>query len=135
METNANKLIYIVDDDPVFLKMLQAFLLKEVPGIEIKTFPTGEACMHEMYQNPLAVILDYSLNSEFPYAWNGVQVLKRIDQAFPSANIIIVSSQTKVEVALDCIRQGALEYVMKDEKSFESIKQLLLNLIDDLVEY
>ena len=135
MIDNENKLVFIVDDDPIFLKGLSEFLLREIPGLKVKTFATGEACMHEMHLNPMAVVLDYYLNAEFPYAWSGMQVLKKIDDSFPATRIIIMSAQKNVETAIECLRQGAIEYVTKNEKALHAIKDILMNVVDDAIEY
>lgn len=135
MKHEAPKLVFIVDDDPVFTAALSTFLSNQIPNVDIRTFPTGEACMHEMHLNPLVIILDYILNSEFPYAWNGMQVLKKIEHSYPSTNIVIISAQENVEVALDFIRQGAFEYVMKNAKALPTIKDILMDVIDDESTY
>ncbi len=135
METSEKKLVFIVDDDPLYSKVMSEFFTKEIPHLEVKLFSTGEACLHEMYLNPVAVILDYYLDSEFEYAWNGIQILKKILLAYPSSNIIIISAQENMETALNCVKQGALEYVIKNEKALWAIKKTLLDVIDDTVEY
>jgi len=135
METTENKLVFIVDDDPVYTKLIHEYLIREVPDVQIKTFPTGEACLHEMFQNPIAIVLDYYLDSEFPYAWTGEQILKKIELSFPSTSVIIISAQESMEVALNCVKQGAREYVIKNEKALSQIKKVLLDIIDDATVY
>lgn len=135
MTSSENKLVFIVDDDPVFTKGLEEYLSAEIPGIKTRSFSTGEACLHEMYLNPMVIILDYYLNSEFPYAWNGEEILKKIEGSFPGSKIIIISSQKNVEVAVECLRHGAYEYVTKNEKALPAIKNILLDIIDNGIEY
>jgi FixJ family two-component response regulator len=132
--TRENKLVFIVDDNLSYANMLNVFLLNEIPGLETMLFNTGEACLHDMYLNPLAVVLDYYLDSKVEFAWNGGQILKKILAADPSANVIVISAQDKIEIALDCVKEGAREYVMKNEKAFLEIKKIVLNIIDDAFE-
>src|SRR5438270_557970 len=70
--------IFIVDDDPLFLKALQLSISGKLPSAEIRIFQTGENCLQQMRLKPDIVILDYYLNSEIPYAWNGMYILKHI---------------------------------------------------------
>ncbi len=135
MEASENKLVFIVDDDTLYAKAVSAYLLKEIPDLQLKTFTTGEACLHSLYLNPVAIILDYYLNSEFEFAWNGLQMLKKLREADPSLNVIIISSQHDMEVALNCMREGATEYIIKNESALPAIKKLMEGIFDDAIEY
>ena len=134
MKAKKEILVFIVDDDPVYLKMLEIFLVKEISSINIKTFPTGEACLHSMHLNPDILILDYFLNSEFPAAWDGIKVMKKISWNYPHTNIIILSSQQSIETAMDTINEGAQEYIVKNEKAFPKIKNSIMSLVEIINE-
>ena len=128
MNMKKNMLIFIVDDDSAYVKMLDIYLKKEIPDLTIQTFSTGEACLHEMHQDPDVIILDYFLNSEFPDAWDGMRVLKKLSGSHPYATTIMLSSQQNIETAMDTINEGAYEYVIKNEKAFFKIKKIIQNL-------
>jgi DNA-binding response OmpR family regulator len=55
------KKIVLVDDDTVFLKMLQADLM-EHDNFEIETYPTGEQFLEKISNSIDLVILDFHLN-------------------------------------------------------------------------
>jgi len=135
MKTTENKLLFIVEDDPLYSNALSEYLTKEIGNLEIKQFSNGESCLHEMYLNPLALIIDYYLDSQFEYAWNGIQILKKILISYPSSSIIIISVQNDLQIALNCVKNGALDYVIKNEKTFQTIQDSLLNVIDDQIQY
>ncbi len=134
METASEVLIFIVDDDAFFSKALEGYLLNEITGLRIQIFPNGEACLHEMHQNPDLILLDYKLNSEFPYAWDGLQVLKKISQVDPGTPVVILSGGDNLEIAMDCINTGAIEYVIKNEQAFEKVKKVILDIKDEMVD-
>lgn len=121
-------MIFIVDDDPIYVKMLELYLMKEVPDLTIRTFSTGEACLHEMHLDPDVIILDYFLNSEFPEAWDGIRILKKLSWNHPYTTTIMLSSQQNIETAMDTINEGAYEYVIKNDKAFLKIKSIITNL-------
>jgi DNA-binding NtrC family response regulator len=127
-------LIYIVDDDPMFTKAMETYLMNEFPDIQFVSFPNGEACLHELQKTPDLVLLDYRLDSEFVYAWDGLQILKKINSLSPEIRVVILTSTENVEVAMECIQNGALEYVVKNDKAFEKVKTILLEMKDDLME-
>ncbi|MBA3706294.1 MAG: response regulator [Bacteroidetes bacterium] len=128
MEKKKDTLVFIVDDDPMFLRVLENWLLKEMPDLRIKTFPTGEAVLHSIDMNPDIVILDYFLDAEFPYAWNGIEVLKKINSLHPNLPVIIFSAQENIDTALKSINEGAFEYVSKKEGGFTKIKEIILDI-------
>jgi DNA-binding NtrC family response regulator len=134
METARDILVFIVDDDAMFCKALENYLKNEISGLAIRSFPNGEACLHEMHLNPDVVLLDYRLDSEFPYAWDGLQVLKKIGQLDPGISVVILSAGENLEIAMDCINTGAVEYVVKNEHAFEKVKKVILNLKDEFVD-
>ena len=134
MKKEKEILVFVVDDDPVYLKTIEIFLLKEIPGINVRTFSTGEACLHAMDSSPDILILDDYLNSEFPYAWDGVKVLKKISWHYPHTTIIMLSSQQSIETAMETINEGAFEYVVKNDKAFLNVKNSILNVIDVIKE-
>jgi DNA-binding NtrC family response regulator len=127
-------LVYIVDDDPMFIKALETYLMTEFPGIRFVSFPNGEACLHELHKTPDLVLLDYRLDSEFAYAWDGLQILKRINTLSPEIRVVILSSTESVETAMDCINNGAQEYILKNDKAFTKVKDILLEMKDELTE-
>ncbi len=132
METKKEILVFIVDDDPMYLKVLETWLLKEIPDLKIKTFSTGEACLQAMELNPDLVILDYYLDTEFPYAWNGIEVLKKINSLYPPLPVVIFSAQESIETAMKTLNEGAFEYISKKEGGFQKIKEIILDISESV---
>ena len=75
----ANTLIYLCDDDELYLKTA-VHNLNQNKGLTIKTFTNGEALLSALNKKPDIVILDYFLNSEKPDAMSGIKVLQEIKQ-------------------------------------------------------
>jgi two-component system OmpR family response regulator len=133
METQDELKVFIVDDDPLFCAAMQHYLEKEMPDIRLSAFPTGEACLHEMHQDPDIVLLDYRLDSEFEYAWDGLQIMKKIHGLDPGITVVFLSSQENVETAMNCVNEGALDYVVKNEQAFGKVKDIMLGIKDELI--
>jgi len=73
----SKKKIVLVDDDTVFLKMLQADLM-EHKTFEIETYPTGEQFLETISNSIDLVILDFHLNGVNQKAINGLETLDKI---------------------------------------------------------
>ena len=64
--------IFIVEDDEFYGEMLKHHLLKN-PDYEVELFLTGNECVKNLYKNPSAISLDYSLPDI-----SGHEVIKKI---------------------------------------------------------
>jgi DNA-binding NarL/FixJ family response regulator len=124
--------VFLVDDDMLFLKALEHSIINKLPLLEIKTFQTGEACLQQMKLKPDVIVLDYCLNSQLAYAWDGIDILKRIKVLNPTTKVILLSSQDSIEVADDCFKNGLFEYVSKSKTAFVKINNVLSNIIKNI---
>ncbi len=124
--------VFLVDDDPLFLKALELSISSNLGSATINTFQTGEACLQNMKLKPSVVILDYYLNSEIPYAWDGMNILKQIKKINPKTKVIMLSSQDSLNVAIDCMEKGAYDYVSKSRASLVRINNILKNIVGNI---
>ncbi|MBN2521629.1 MAG: response regulator, partial [Bacteroidales bacterium] len=110
-------LLFLVDDDALFLKSLEIEFSDNTESA-IETFATGELCLVNLPLNPDVVILDYHLNSVDKNAINGLETLDRIKTINPLIPVIMLSSQDKIEVAVNCMKHQAFDYIVKSETAF-----------------
>jgi two-component system, OmpR family, response regulator len=109
--------LFLVDDDAVFLKALEIEFLQHADFV-IETFATGELCMENLSHNPDVIILDYHLDGINKNAMNGIETLDKIKAFNPDISIIMLSSQDKIDVAINCMHHRAFDYVVKSETAF-----------------
>ncbi|MDZ4664042.1 MAG: SpoIIE family protein phosphatase [Bacteroidota bacterium] len=109
-------LIFLVDDDPIFLKVLETQFTERAHHI-IKTFSTGEECLRNLSKKPDLIFLDYYLHPEDP-SLNGLIILDKIKAADPEIQVIMLSSQDQIEVAVNCMKHEAFDYIIKSEATF-----------------
>jgi CheY-like chemotaxis protein len=124
--------IFLVDDDPLFLKGLELSISAANGSAVINTFQTGEECLEQMKLKPSVVILDYFLNSKNTSASDGLDVLKKIKQLYPKTKVIMLSSQDSLNIAIDCIENGAYDYISKNHSSFVRINNIIKNIAGDV---
>jgi two-component system, OmpR family, response regulator len=120
-------LLFLVDDDALFLKSLEIDFTDNTKSI-IKTFTTGELCLENISQNPDVVILDYHLNSVDKNAINGLETLDRIKIANQAIPVVILSSQDKIEVAVNCMKHQAFDYIVKSETAFLRLQKTITTI-------
>ena len=122
--------IFLVDDDALFLKSLEILFLENA-DFTIQTFSTGELCITNLTSNPDVVILDYHLDGIVANAMNGLETLDKIKEFNNDIPVIMLSSQDKIEVAINCMHHKALDYVVKSETAFFRLQQI----IDTIFKY
>ena len=116
--------LFLVDDDALFLKSLEIEFLQQ-PDFDVKTFATGELCLDNLSQNPDLIILDYHLDGVNKNAMNGVETLVKIKSLSPHIPVVMLSSQDKIDVAINCMHNQALDYVMKSETAFIRLQKII----------
>jgi DNA-binding NtrC family response regulator len=116
--------IFLVDDDKVFLKSLEIEFLQH-DNFSVETFSSGEACITSIASLPDIIILDYHLDGIDKTAMNGIDTLDRIKELNQDIPVIILSSQDKIEVAVNCMHHKAFDYVVKSETAFVRLQKII----------
>jgi len=119
--------IFLVDDEPIQNEMLKDYL-NERFVYEIKTFDNGEEMLQNMHLNPEIVVLDFHLNAHNTNAKNGIEILKTVKDNYPQVQVIMISGQDKIDVAVDSMKYGAYDYVVKGETAFSRTENILNNI-------
>jgi DNA-binding NtrC family response regulator len=97
--------------------------LKDRYIFDIRVFDSGEAAMEQIQQlKPEIVVLDYHLNANNPGAKNGIEVLKQIKQINSQTKVIMFSAQDNINIALESMRNGAYDYIIKGETAFNKME-------------
>jgi len=121
------KILFLVDDDALFLKSLEIEFLSK-PDFVVETYPTGELCIANLSKNPDIIILDYHLDGIDKNAMNGLETLERIKAKNTKIPVIMLSSQDKIEIAINCMHQKASDYIVKSETAFVRLQASMENI-------
>lgn len=123
------KTIFIVEDNELYAKTLQGFLQTRFPGINIRTFDVGEACLLELDKNPSVIIMDYLLNTNHRGAATGLSIIEKIKKKSPDTNIILLSAKTELDVFVKAISLYGCTYLRKDEQPFPKVEQFIRSIL------
>ena len=99
------------------------------PDYEIETYSTGELCIKNLSHRPDVIILDYLLDGIEKNAMNGIQTLDKIKEVDPTFPVVMLSSQDKIDVAINCMHHKAFDYVVKSETAFMRLKKIIATII------
>ena len=124
MQPNDKIKLFLVDDDALFLKMLEIEFL-DTADFVIETYASGELCIENLDKNPDLIILDYHLNGIDANAMNGLETLDKIKEFDTTIPVVMLSAQDKIDVAVKCMHHKATDYVVKSETAFFRLKQIV----------
>ncbi|MDP2722268.1 MAG: response regulator [Bacteroidales bacterium] len=119
--------LFLVDDDAVYLKLLEIEFLEHA-DFTVETFATGELCLAHLSHKPDIIILDYLLDGVDKTAMNGIETLDRIKLFDLNIPVVMLSAQDKIDVAIDCMHHKAFDYVVKSETAFLRLKKIITRI-------
>ena len=117
-----NKKIFVVDDD-LFSLNLYRQELENLGQSDISTFQNGSICLYNLFQKPTIVFLDYYMNDI-----SGLEVLKKIKRFDPKIHVVMISGQENAQVAVEAMKFGAFDYLVKGDNEGEKISKVLTRI-------
>jgi DNA-binding NarL/FixJ family response regulator len=81
--------------------------------------------MENISKDPDIIILDYHLDGIEINAMNGIETLDKIKAHNQKIAVIMLSSQDKIDVAINCMHHKALDYVVKSETAFTRLQTII----------
>jgi two-component system, OmpR family, response regulator len=127
MNEQHKPVLFLVDDDALFLKSLEIDFLEQ-SKFAVETFSTGELCVENLSRNPHVIILDYNLDGIEKNAMNGLETLDKIKAYNHKLPVIMLSSQDKIDIAINCMHHKATDYVVKSETAFVRLQAIIENI-------
>jgi CheY-like chemotaxis protein len=115
----AQKLIFIVDDDP----LINALVINRFAsdGYRVEAFNNGEDCLQALHRMPDLIILDYFFVNNNKELMNGMEVFDKIKELQSDTHVIMLSGQDKGEIVLELARKGIDDYVIKDNHLIDNL--------------
>jgi DNA-binding NtrC family response regulator len=111
--------IFIVDDEVLINKLL-CRALQNLGYEDVQTFANGTDCINALSDEPFIILLDYEMEG-----LNGFDVLKKIKRYNPNTYVIMISSQDDVSNAVDTLKFGAFDYIVKGDSDMSRLKLAL----------
>lgn len=119
--SNKQLKIFIAEDDNWYNKLL-VHTLSLNPDFEIKSFFDGTSLLSEI-EIPDIVTIDFRLPD-----MSGDVLLDKVLAKWPHCEVIIISEQNEIEVAVNLLKAGASDYLVKSN----DIRDRLLKIINGI---
>ena len=126
MKNSKSFRIFIVEDDLWYSQLLEYQLVLN-PDYEVTKFHSAKDCLARLHENPAVVTLDYSLPDG-----TGIDVLKKIKSFNPEVAVVIISGQEDITTAINLLKEGAYDYIVKDENMKERLWNTVQHISDNI---
>lgn len=118
--------IFLIEDDPFFGESLK-YHLSLNPDFEVHLFSTGKECLDNLHLKPQIICLDFGLPDI-----TGDKLLQKIREINNTIPIIIISGQEDIEVAINFLKSGASDYIVKNSHTKEILWNAILKTKENL---
>jgi DNA-binding NtrC family response regulator len=118
--------IFLVEDD-AWMGELYKHHLSLNPDYEISLFKTGKECLNNLYTKPDIISIDFGLPD-----MTGDALLKKIHEVNKNIPVIVISGQEDISVAVNFLKAGARDYIIKDEHTKEMLWNSILKIRENL---
>ena len=110
MDQKKSILIYVVEDNKIYNKMVCEHLKKE-NYTNIKSFEFGKECIQKVKdgEKPDIVIQDYALQDV-----TGIDVLIEVKKYNKNTEFVFLTANENMEIAVNSIKYGAYDYIVKN---------------------
>lgn len=114
--------IFVVEDDRILARRM-AYELELNPDFEVDVFYDGESFLAHLDETPDAITLDYLLPDT-----TGTEILQEITRRNPKIPVLIISGQKDVLTALNLMKNGAYDYLVKSDDMIKKLRNIMTNI-------
>jgi len=107
----------LVDDEERFLSTTQKVLVRK--GYDVQTASSGSEALEKLKQKNIHVVI---LDVKMP-GMDGIATLREIKKLFPLVEVIMLTGHATVESAVEGLKSGATDYLMKPADSDELVNK------------
>ncbi|MDR1171129.1 MAG: response regulator [Bacteroidales bacterium] len=122
----ADKLIFFVDDEPMFINLLE-YTFKCRNGYTIRTFNSGEECIAHMDVKPDLVVVDFFLQGDSQMT--GLDVVKKIKEINPATLVVFLSGNDDDTVINEAKAVGVEKYILKNGYFIDNLVECVSEIL------
>ncbi|WP_461130926.1 response regulator [Spirosoma aerophilum] len=124
MENKDALSIFVVDDDPFCQKIYEQHL-HQLGYSQVRLFSDGQSCLNLLTELPDVIFLDYQMEP-----LDGLEVLRKIKRFNPDIYLVVISAQEDLQVAVNALKYGAFDYIIKGHDDFAKMDTVLKKIQD-----
>jgi len=111
--------LLLVDDEQAFIEILAQRLRRR--GFDVACTNSGQGALNRLGENDGmdVIILDLKMPG-----LNGIETIHRIKNKWPLIEVILLTGHATVQSAVDAIKHGAFDYLMKPYELDELVEKI-----------
>lgn len=118
--------LLLLEDDPRFAEFVGHVLAAVAPEFDVEHAACLSTAMACLVRQPVSLIIT---DLDLPDS-QGAATVRRLRRAAPDLPVIVLSGEAGVEVARECIGDGADEFLAKGTLDFETLGRLIRLALD-----
>jgi DNA-binding NtrC family response regulator len=118
--------IFLVEDDPWIGELYKHHLTLN-PDYQISLFKSGKECLNNLFLKPDIICVDFGLPD-----MDGETLLKRIREVNKNIPVIVISAQEDISVAVNCLKSGAKDYIIKDDRAKDMLWNAIIKIRENI---
>ena len=118
--------VFVVEDDLWYGELLVHHLSLN-PDNQVQRFESAADLMEALIERPDVITLDYTLPD-----MRGDVLYKKIRAVLPDAMVIMISGQEDIATALNLLREGVYDYLVKNEETKDRLWNAVNNIRKNL---
>lgn len=107
--------ILIAEDDNFYSRYLE-YVIKLTGNHIVEKCSDSKGLFKAIDSETSVLLLDYNLDEQ-----SGDYTFKRVKKEYPNTEVVIVSGQKDIEIALQLLEHGAFEYIVKNDEAKKRI--------------
>lgn len=121
---NTQPKIFIVEDDKFYANLIRHTLMKD--GFDDCTMLySGYELLDKLHLGPDIVFLDYQMED-----MNGVETLKQLKSINPNIQVVFLSGQEDLNIAITSLKYGAFDYIEKNKNALKKLSFIVKKILD-----
>ncbi len=117
--------LIIIDNNTISVKELRKYLTTRFGNsLNISSFYNSDSALKHIGSNTNIVILDNDSVKE-----NGNDVLKAIKKLNSKTEVIMLSSNENIGIAIESFRNGATDFVLKGKQSRKKVGEIIYGIL------
>ncbi len=119
--------VLMVEDNPNHFKILQRFIKKSGKLIEVDHVESAPEFFNVyLAKNYDLLMIDYNLAQ-----YTGLSILQKLSALDLETPIIIVTQQKDPEIAINAMKHGAADYIIKSKENFKYLPEKIIHYIHE----
>jgi two-component system, cell cycle response regulator len=113
--------LLLLEDDQRFAELVRHVLADSAPEFDVEHVGRLSTALARLARQPFSLIVT---DLDLPDS-NGPGTIRHLQRAAPNVPLVVLSGDGDLQVALECIREGADEFLVKGTLGFQALSRLI----------